>query len=141
MSSSAEISRLHVLTSRLCDGDISAPELDELAAMLAGDKQSIGEYLDHTSLHFAVSERLRESNGGGDRVAESIVPSESSAPQTESSRPARKRAIRRLPLMVLAASIFVAAAVVFRYGPLGTPDTARITEAIDCDWGEQHWGT
>ena len=29
----------------------------------------------------------------------------------------------------------------FRYGPFATSDPARITEAIDCDWGEQHWGT
>jgi hypothetical protein len=141
MSSSADNSRLHSLTSRLCDGDISAQELGELAAMLAGNKQSIEEYLDHTSLHLAVSERLRESHWDSDRVGERIASTESGVPQTRSNWLTGKRAIRRLSLLVLAASLFAAAALVFRYGPLRTTDTARIAEAIDCDWGEQHWGT
>jgi hypothetical protein len=141
MSSPVDTSRLHALTSQLCDGDISAQELDELAAMLAGDKQSIGEYLDHTSLHLAVRERLRESHLDSDRLDERIASIEISVPQAGPSRRAGKRMIRRLSLLLLAASLLVAAVGLFRYGPLGTPDTARITEAIDCDWGEQHWGT
>ena len=141
MSSPVDTSRLHALTSQLCDGDISAQELDELAAMLAGNKQSIGEYLDHTSLHLAVSERLRESHWDSDRVGERIASTEISVPQAGPRRLAGKRMIRRLSLLLLAASLLVAAVGVVWYGPLGTPDTARITEAIDCDWGEQHWGT
>jgi FecR protein len=141
MSSTVDISRLHALTSQLCDGDICAQELDELAAMLAGNKQSIEEYLDHTSLHLAVSERLREFHSVSDQVGERIASTEISVPQAGASRLPGKRMIRRLPLLLLAASLLIAAVGVVRYGPLGTPDTARITEAIDCDWSEQHWGT
>src|SRR4029078_5517502 len=100
MSSPTDISRLHSLTSRLCDGDISAQELDELAAILAGSKQSIDEYLEHTSLHLAVSERLRESHWDSDRVGEKIASTESSTPPAGSNWLAGKRVIRRLSLLV-----------------------------------------
>jgi hypothetical protein len=144
MSLSPDITRLHVLTSRLCDGDISAQELDELAAILAGDKQSIGEYLDHTSLHLALKERLRDSHWDNDRVGENILSGENSGRNAAKAGPSwltDKRIIRRISLLVVAASILMMAAIMFRHGPFGATDPARITEAIDCDWGEQRWGT
>jgi hypothetical protein len=144
MSLSPDITRLHVLTSRLCDGDISAQELDELAAILAGDKQSIGEYLDHTSLHLALKERLRESRWDNDRVGENVLSAENSGrnvAKAGASWLTDKRITRRISLLVVAASILMMAALMFRHGPFGATDPARITEAIDCDWGEQRWGT
>lgn len=120
--------RLKDLMSRLCNGDISTLELDELAALLDNNEAAIREYLAYTSLHLQLGLRLQsprsteqltanvmESLSGDAGLAKvTTVSSRSNGSRSNGSR-SNSWFTRRFTRFVVAASLLCVAIPLFIY--------------------------
>jgi Concanavalin A-like lectin/glucanases superfamily/FecR protein len=142
MNSHVDTDRIHLLTSRLCDGDVTAQELGELAVLMEGNEAAAREYLEITSLHLQLEHRLRAVHPDPETaIGRKQSTSDVDARGRVAAPGGRERdsATRWLALLAVAASLLMIASVWFHYAGSNRSFAARIDKMVDCDWDEVRW--
>jgi hypothetical protein len=137
MKAQFDIDRLHALTSRLCDGEITDVEITALAELMGGNDAAINEYLSFTSLHLDLSQRMRSLRPTSEFAADvkhAIAEDAGRAKTALSSVPKRRSHAKWLGFLAVAASLLVTAIIWNRFASPHPNYAARIDEIVECDW-------
>ncbi len=135
-------SRIHALIARLCDAELTVSEAEELSQLLNHDPQAIQEYVDLTAIEFHLHRKmwvpLQTSVVSEHQLHQILSASEqSNSPDPRNSILFRHR---KSLFLAIAASLVIACGLLLQSYRVDSVFVARITDQIDCSWGESRWG-